>query len=54
MLKGLVAKSVPIAACGTCMDARGYTEAELTDGVHRSSLAELTTWTLECDRVLVF
>jgi uncharacterized protein involved in oxidation of intracellular sulfur len=54
MLKGLVAKSVPIAACGTCIDARGYTEAELTDGVHRSSLAELTTWTLECDRVLVF
>jgi uncharacterized protein involved in oxidation of intracellular sulfur len=54
MLKGLVAKAVPVGACGTCMDARGYTEAELTDGVHRSSMAELATWTLECERVLVF
>jgi len=54
MLKGLVAKAVPIGACGTCMDARGYAESELTDGVHRSNMAELVAWTLECERVLVF
>ncbi len=54
MLKGLVAKSIPIGACGTCMDARGFGDAELTEGVHRSSMAELAAWTLECDRVLVF
>jgi uncharacterized protein involved in oxidation of intracellular sulfur len=54
MLKGLAAKSIPIGACGTCMDVRGFVEAELTDGVHRSSMAELAAWTLECERVLVF
>jgi uncharacterized protein involved in oxidation of intracellular sulfur len=54
MLKGLTAKSIPIGACGTCMDARGFAEAELTDGVHRSSMAELSAWTLESERVLVF
>jgi sulfur relay (sulfurtransferase) complex TusBCD TusD component (DsrE family) len=26
----------------------------LTEGVRRSSMAELTAWTLECERVLVF
>jgi len=54
MLKGLTVKSIPVGVCGTCMDARGYAEAELTDGVHRSSMAELANWTLECERVLVF
>ena len=54
MLKGLTAKSVAIGACGTCMDARGYAKSELTDGVHRSSMAELAAWTLESERVLVF
>ena len=54
MLRGLTSKSIPIGVCGTCMDARGYTEAELADGVHRSSMAELAAWTLECERVLVF
>jgi uncharacterized protein involved in oxidation of intracellular sulfur len=54
MIRGLAAKSVPIGACGTCMDARGYAETELIEGVHRSSMAELAAWTLECERVLVF
>jgi sulfur relay (sulfurtransferase) complex TusBCD TusD component (DsrE family) len=36
------------------MDARGYAESELADGVHRSSMAELAAWTLESERVLVF
>jgi uncharacterized protein involved in oxidation of intracellular sulfur len=54
MLKGLTARSVAIGACGTCMDARGFVEAELIDGVHRSSMAELAGWTAGSDKVLVF
>ncbi|MGD0863422.1 MAG: DsrE family protein [Candidatus Limnocylindrales bacterium] len=54
MLKGLTAKAIPIGACDTCLDARGYTEAEMVDGVHRSSMAELPAWTQERERVLVF
>ncbi len=54
MVKSLVARGCAVAARGTCMDARGFTEAELTDGVHRSSMAELAAWTLEANRTLAF
>jgi uncharacterized protein involved in oxidation of intracellular sulfur len=54
MLRGLAAKAVPIGACGTCMDARGLTDADLTMGVLRSSMAELTTWTIWADKVITF
>ena len=54
MLGGLVAKHVPIGTCGSCMDARGMTDEALIDGVHRSSMAELTTWTLWADKVVSF
>lgn len=43
-----------IGVCATCMDARGMTEQELADGCHRSSLSELTDWTVWADKVLVF
>jgi uncharacterized protein involved in oxidation of intracellular sulfur len=43
-----------IGVCATCMDARGMTDAELTDPTHRSSLEELTTWVQWADRTLVF
>lgn len=43
-----------IGVCGTCMDARGIADAELADGTHRSTMEELTDWTLNADQVLVF
>ena len=43
-----------VGVCGSCMDARGLAETELVQGVHRSSLEELTDWTLWADRVIVF
>ncbi len=52
---GMVARAGgTIGVCGTCMDARGLTEAELVDGAHRSTLDELTAWTLKADKVLSF
>ena len=36
------------------MDARGLTDAELSDAAHRSSLDQLTEWTRWADKVLVF
>ena len=54
MVRSLAAKGFAVGACGTCMDARGFTDVELTEGVHRSSMAELAAWTLEADRTLVF
>ncbi len=54
MLRGLAAKGVSIAACGTCMDARALIDTELGAGAHRSSMAELAEWTLWADKVVSF
>jgi uncharacterized protein involved in oxidation of intracellular sulfur len=43
-----------VGVCGTCMDARGITEQDLIEGAHRSTLAELTAWSLWAEKVLVF
>ena len=43
-----------VGLCGTCMDARGLTEAEVVQGPKRSTLNELTEWTAWADKVLVF
>lgn len=40
--------------CGTCMDARGLAEDQLVAGARRSTLKELTQWTVAADKVLVF
>jgi uncharacterized protein involved in oxidation of intracellular sulfur len=54
MLRSLGQKGGDIGVCGTCMDARGIAEAELAEGTHRSTLDELTDWTLWAERILVF
>jgi len=43
-----------IGVCGSCMDARGIADAELTVPTHRSTMDELTNWTQRADRTLVF
>ena len=54
MLNGLVQNKVPIGACASCMDARGVPESDLIEGVHKSSMDELTDWTLWAEKVIVF
>jgi len=54
MLRAVAKHGAEVGVCGTCMDARGLTEAELTEGTHRSTLEQLTDWTQWADRVLVF
>jgi len=54
MLRACVLKQVAIGACGSCLDARGMAADTLVEGVHRSSMAELTTWTLWADKVISF
>ena len=43
-----------VGCCGTCLDARGLAEVKLVDGARRSTLKELTDWTIEADKTLVF
>lgn len=54
MLKGLAAKQILIGTCGTCLDARGMSDEPLVEGSKRSSMAELTTWTIWAGKVIAF
>jgi len=54
MLKRFTVGSHRILLCGTCLDARGLTEAELIDGARRSTMDELAQITAAADKVLVF
>jgi len=47
-------RSGEVLLCGTCMDARGITDAELVEGARRSNMDELAQRTLAAERVLVF
>ncbi len=54
MIGNVVRHGGEIGVCGTCMEARGMTDDELTSGAHHGTLAELTEWTAWADKVLVF
>lgn len=54
LMLGKVTRQGEVGLCGTCMDARGLTDAELTDGAKRSTLSQLADWTAEADKVIVF
>ena len=44
-----------VGVCGSCLDARGITDADLAQSARRSSMEELATWTGEwADKVVVF
>ena len=53
MLKRVVA-SGKVLLCGTCMDARGISEAEIVEGASRSTMEVLANETIAADKVLVF
>jgi uncharacterized protein involved in oxidation of intracellular sulfur len=54
MLSGVAHHGAQVGVCGSCMDARGITDAELSEGTRRGTMAELTTWTRWADKVVVF
>ncbi|TFD76928.1 DsrE/DsrF/TusD sulfur relay family protein [Cryobacterium fucosi] len=54
MLGTITRSGGQILCCGTCMDARGITEAMLVEGASRSTMEALADHTLAADKVLVF
>ncbi|MGD9967502.1 MAG: DsrE/DsrF/TusD sulfur relay family protein [Hyphomonadaceae bacterium] len=54
MLKRVLTAKGRVLLCGTCMDARGLSDAEIVAGAQRSTMDELVQVTLAADRVLVF
>ncbi len=54
MLKRVLAGHGRVLLCGTCMDARGLTDAQLMEGARRSTMDDLAAETLAADKLLVF
>ncbi len=54
MVRAVAQRGGKVGCCGSCSDARGLTDEIRADGAHRSSMDELTDWTLWADRVITF
>ena len=54
MLKRVLGSDGKVLLCGTCMDARGISDAELMEGARRSTMDELANATAEADKALIF
>lgn len=54
MLSGVIEKGAKVGVCGTCLDSRWITEEMLVQGAHRSTMAELTAWSIEATKVISF
>lgn len=54
MLTSTIRHGAQVACCGTCMDARVLSEDALIEGARRSTLDELSDWTLRADKIITF
>lgn len=54
MQQTLVRGGAEVAACGTCLDARGIAETEIMNGVRRGSMALLADWSDWANKIVVY
>lgn len=54
MLRAVSRSGGEVGVCGSCMDARGISDAELADEARRSTLEQLADWTQWADKAVVF
>jgi uncharacterized protein involved in oxidation of intracellular sulfur len=54
MLTSAARHGAEIGLCGTCMDARGITDAMIIPEARRSTLDEVTDWTMWADKTVTF
>ena|SRR3990167_4889892 len=54
MLKITINHQVVIGLCSSCMNAHGMKDEEMIEGAKRSTMDELTDWTIWADKVIVF
>ena len=54
MIKYSVTKGAKIKICGSCAEARGLKNAPLVEGTEISTMAELTEWVVNSDKVITF
>lgn len=54
MLKFSISKGAKAKICGSCADARGIKNMTLIEGAEISTMAELTQWVVDSDKVITF
>ena len=54
MLKFSIAKGATVKICGSCAEARGLKNAQLIEKTELGTMAELTDWVVDSDKVLTF
>lgn len=56
LMLGHIARATPesVAACGTCMDARGLSGEELMEGARRGTLDQLADWSEWAEKIFVY
>ena len=54
MIMAMARRGTDVGCCGTCMDARAIADEALVEGTRRSTLNELSDWTLWADKVITF
>jgi uncharacterized protein involved in oxidation of intracellular sulfur len=54
MLKLIISKGAKVKICGSCAEARGLKNIQLIEGTEISTMAELTNWVVDSDKVLTF
>ena len=54
MLQMALSSGAKVKACGTCMTARGLDAGKVIEGAEKASMANLTQWVKESDKVLCF
>ena len=53
-MKTVANHSGEMGVCGSCMEARGMTDGELIQAARRSTMDELTDWSIWADKVISF
>ncbi len=54
MLEAFARHGGQVGVCGSCLDARGLSDPDLLEGTRRSSMEELTSWTVGADKIITF
>ncbi len=54
MMKFSMNKGAKVKICGSCADARGLKNVQLIEGAALSTMAELTDWVVDSDKVITF
>jgi uncharacterized protein involved in oxidation of intracellular sulfur len=54
MLKSAISKGAKVKICGSCAESRGLKNIPLIEGTEISTMAELTSWVVESDKVVTF